>query len=286
MIRWLMLFLWLPVAALAQAFPAQTDRHVNDFAGVLQADDASDLQSALQTLEAETGVQVVIVTVRRRADYGDPQTVEDWATNLFNTWGIGSAAKDDGILVLVGIEDREMRIALGAGYGPEFDAAAQRVVDNAILPPFREESYAQGLIAGVKALRTRIVEPFLTGNPPPEPDPVTPEGFPFVPLAFGGLFLALVSGISARRQIGDFLVRIRSCPSCGQKTLKRTRAVKVPPSVYTSGVATVLTVCKSCGNRTEREVALSKTGSKSSRRGGGSGGSRGRSSGGGASGRW
>ncbi len=281
MIRWLALALWLPVAAAAQEFPAQLDRHVNDFSEALDPEDETELRTQLEAVERETGVQVVVVTVRRRAEYGGPLSVEDWSTALFNAWGIGTAGRDDGILIMVAVEDREMRLALGSGYGPEFDAAAVRVVENAILPAFREQAYAQGLSAGIKALRPRIIDPFLAGNPPPQD---APESFPWIPAGFGALFLATILGLNNHRRIGNLFMRFQSCPSCSQRALKRTRAVKVRPTLNNTGLETVLTVCTSCGHRDEREVILSKTDRRSRRSGGGSGG--GRSSGGGATGRW
>lgn len=279
MIRWLFLALALPVAALAQDYPERIDPHVNDFAEVLSPAEEAGLRDQAVVLQGETGVEVVIVTVSARADFGDPLTVEDWATGLFNTWEIGTAERDDGILILVGIDDREMRLALGSGYGPEFDAEAQRVVDNAIVPAFREAAYAQGLAAGLKALRPRIIDPFLAGNPPPA---LEPAPFPWVPAGIFGAFVAVLMAIGGRRLIGDAFVRFQACPQCGQKTLQRTRTVVTRPTIHTAGRESTLTTCRSCTYRNETERTLRKKSTKKSS--GSSGG--GRSSGGGATGRW
>lgn len=285
MIRWLLFVLALPLTSHAQAFPERIDRYINDFADVLQADQEDGLHAKLEILEREAGVEVVIATVRRRADFGDPLTVEAWTTGLFNAWGIGSAARNDGILILVAVDDREMRLELGSGYGTAFQTAAERVVDDAIVPSFREGAYAQGLAAGVTAVRKRIVDPYAAGSPPPAGDSV-PESSILAPLVIGGVALAGILGLNSRKRLGNILVRFRSCPTCGQRRLQRTSAVKVTPTVYNSGLETQLTLCSACGHRSERDVTLSKTAIRRRRRNGGGSSGGGRSSGGGATGRW
>ena len=57
---------------------------------------------------------MTIITLESQAPYAPDETLEEFATNLFNNWGIGDAARNDGILVLVLPDDRAMRIELGA----------------------------------------------------------------------------------------------------------------------------------------------------------------------------
>ncbi len=282
--RALLLFLLLPFAAAAQDFPERLDPYVNDFASVLSAEEESSLHDALVAIETETGVQAVVVTVRARSDYGPPLTVEEWSTSLFNTWEIGDASRNDGIMIMAGIEDREMWLVLGSGYPPEFDAAAQRVVDNAIIPSFREQAYGQGLLAGVKALRPRLIDPHQAGNPPPA-ESAAPESGIIGAAIFGAIGFLIVIGANSHRRVGNFLMRFRRCPSCGAKTLQRSYAVLTPASIYNEGKERQLVVCNSCSHRSERDIRIPKKGRKS-RSGGSSGSGGGRSSGGGAGGRW
>ena len=73
------------------------------------------------------------------------------ATGLFNAWGIGDAQRNDGVLILIARYDREMRIEIGRGYGSEWNARMQRVIDTAFLSAFRQDEYQQGIENGVDA---------------------------------------------------------------------------------------------------------------------------------------
>lgn len=72
----------------------------------------------------KTGIEAVVVTINSIGDYqtGDA-TIEAFATNLFNTWGIGHKKENNGVLILVAVKDRKARIELGKGYGREYDSA-------------------------------------------------------------------------------------------------------------------------------------------------------------------
>ncbi|MEO1209129.1 MAG: TPM domain-containing protein [Cyanobacteria bacterium J06638_20] len=146
------------------AYPPFLDPHVNDYAQVLEANDAATLRSLLTGFQSETGVQAVVLTVDSVHDYsmGDA-TIESFATNLFNTWGIGDRTRNDGILMLVAVGDREMRIELGMGYDGSYDAVAQSVIDQHMLPYFRDGNYSQGIVAGANA----VVNQFNSASPAP-----------------------------------------------------------------------------------------------------------------------
>jgi uncharacterized protein len=281
-VRWLILAIWLPVAALAQSFPPRSDTHLIDVAKVLSAEDSADLRAALATLRAETGVEVVVVTLPRLAELAAGMQIESYATALFNAWGIGSADRDDGVLILVAIGDRTVRLELGAGYPEAFDAEARQVLDNAVLPGFREADYAGGLTTGLRSLRSRIIDPHRGGAD--APPPATPAPFPWIPAALGALVFGGALALNGRRSIGDLMFRLRPCPQCSARSLRRTRAVAEPATLHASGRETVLETCTSCGHCRESERVLPRRRPKSRRSGSGGGG--GRSSGGGATGRW
>ncbi|MBE9102648.1 TPM domain-containing protein [Vacuolonema iberomarrocanum] len=149
-------------------YPPFLDPHVNDYAEVLDANDAATLRSLLGAFQTETGVQAVVLTVNSVQDYGtgDP-TIESFATNLFNTWGIGDSTRNDGILLLVAVGDREMRIELGMGYDSSYDAVAQSIIDQQTIPYFRDGNYGQGIVAGANA----VVNQFNPATPAPASAP-------------------------------------------------------------------------------------------------------------------
>ncbi|WP_168219782.1 TPM domain-containing protein [Pseudotabrizicola formosa] len=278
----LILALLAPAASLAQSLPDPLSDTVSDFAGILPPEVAVQLTDTLAAGRAETGVQVVLVTMARISDHGGAgQRIEDYAKALFNHWGIGDATRDDGILLLVAVEDRSMRIALGAGYPVIWDNAAQRVIDRHVLPDFREGDYIGGLQAGIPATFDLIARPFAAGVTPP-PDPAS-RWQDLAPFAIFAAIAAAMIGLAARRRLGDALVRLRTCPRCGRRSLRRLREILTAPTAQSAGQGLTHTQCSACGwDRTEPVTLPRRAASKGS--GGGFGG--GSSSGGGATGRW
>ena len=146
--------------ALAQSgYPTRTDTHVNDFAGVLTAEDEAQLRNTLQSLQSERGIEGVVVTVDAIADYGTGDDVESFATNLFNRWAIDDRETNDGFLILVAVQDRRVRIELGRAYGRRYDDAMRRVIDEEMLPAFRDGAYAAGMLAGTDATIAALTDP-------------------------------------------------------------------------------------------------------------------------------
>lgn len=283
------------LAVLALAIPARADLpqpltpYVSDFAGVL--DDAAEgrLTAALQALRTDPGAEVAISTVRRRADYGQWDGIEAFAKDLFNLWGIGAANRNDGILIVLAVDDREARIALGAGYPPVWDGRAQRVMDALMVPRFAEDDYAGGLEAGVAGLEDHLIRPFLAGQPYESlPELAAPDD----PTDWAGLdmfaaFVALIMarmGWGARHRIGDILASRRPCPRCGAAGIVIETSMDRSPGKTTGGQRLIRRRCPACGWHDDRHEPVPAPRASTGRGSDGFGG--GRSSGGGATGRW
>lgn len=132
------------VPALAQTFPAHVGK-VNDFAIVLTPAQRDLLESDLAALERETSAEVAVVTVASL----DGRSIEEYATALFNEWGIGKADRDNGVLVLVSPADRAMRIEVGYGLEPVLpDGLAGAIIRETFLPRFRDGRMADGVVEG------------------------------------------------------------------------------------------------------------------------------------------
>lgn len=281
MIRMLLLLILLPFGAWAQGMPQPLSDTVSDFAGVLNADEKADLTTTLKKARDETGVQIVVVVMEARASYGGAgQSIETYAKNLFNAWGVGDKTRNDGVMILVARQDREMRIALGAGYDAVYDGLAQRVIDREMLPEFRNNRYSEGIKAGTQAVIDRIARPFASHNPPAKQTDYWGI-LGILPVLF---WVVLFGGIAMRRQIGDIATGFRACPKCGQKTLSRSRMQLTSATEYSQGTGIQTTRCSNCDYKHEEPYQIARI-SRSSRAGGGGFGG-GRSSGGGASGRW
>jgi uncharacterized protein len=212
----------IALATQAQAgYPKAKDLYVNDFAKLLTAKDAITIRTALAELRHGAGVQAVVVTIRSIHGYGTgDQTIESFATNLFNKWGIGDRERNDGVLILVAVNDRKVRIELGSGYGGGYNAQMQGVIDQQMLPHFKEKNYSLGILEGtdsvVQILSQRAAPTALPLAPTPEPSvwnsgaSSTPDsgGAPLF-LVIVGVVIAAVIGLILHARLGK-----RRCPSC------------------------------------------------------------------------
>ncbi len=125
---------------------------VNDFAGVI-GPEANSLEVLLRELEQKTGAQVAVVTLAS-LEGGE---ISDFSNRLFERWGIGQVGEDNGALLLAAIEDRQVWIEVGYGLEPIIpDGIAGRILDEAVLPAFRQAQYGAGLAAGVHTLALLI----------------------------------------------------------------------------------------------------------------------------------
>jgi uncharacterized protein len=132
----------------AQVFPKPTG-YVSDYAKVLSTRSRAALTARLEAADRQLGVQIAVVTVPSLGG----QTVETYATNLFNAWGIGRADTNRGVLVLVAPRDRQLRIEVGKGLERALtDDIAKGVVDGYFLPAFRDKRMQQGIEAGVERI--------------------------------------------------------------------------------------------------------------------------------------
>lgn len=267
----------------AQTYPQYQSTSVNDYANLLPPDQEAALVERLETLKADTGVEMTVLTLGAQAAFSPDQSLEAFATGLFNTWGIGDAQAHDGVLVLVLRTDRAMRIELGAGYDRDWDLMAKRVVEQYFLPAFREDDYAAGITTGVEAVIDKIVLPFRAGEKSPvraiDPDRLLK--------IVGAVVLGSIAAIMVIvRFFRAMIHRLRKCPDCGRGGLNKTRLVTAPASPTIGGRGINRFHCSFCDYSDDQHFTTSKlrttgTGSHRGRRFGG-----GRSGGGGASGRW
>jgi len=129
--------------------PGYENIYVNDYADLLDTSAETDITAKLKALYRRSGVEMTVLTIGSISDYNHSGAIEPFATTLFNTWGIGNASRNDGVLILVSRYDRRMRIELGRGYDRSWDAKMQRVIDWKFLTKFRQDQYRQGILEGV-----------------------------------------------------------------------------------------------------------------------------------------
>lgn len=141
------LFLLTP-SAQALDVPPLTGRVV-DLGGVLDDATEATLIARLAAHEDSTSNQIVVLTIPSLGG----EILEAYATQVFRTWGLGQADRDNGVLLLVAVADRELRIEVGYGLeGALTDATAGSIIRNEIVPRFRDADFDGGVLAGVDAI--------------------------------------------------------------------------------------------------------------------------------------
>ncbi len=165
----LFLFLLGMLLAGAPGLPAQTLEvpflagHVNDTAHMLSANAVTALEAVLQAQEDSTSNQVVVLTVPGLQG----EVLEEYAMRVAETWKIGQADKDNGVLLLIAREDRAVRIEVGSGLeGNLPDITCGRIIRNEIVPRFRDGDFDGGVTAGVNAMLAAIQGAYVADDSP------------------------------------------------------------------------------------------------------------------------
>ena len=145
---------------LAQKVPAAYD-WVNDYAGVITPDFKEKINGIIKATEESTSTEIAVVTINSIAPYSEV----DYARKLFDTWKPGKKGKDNGVLILVAIQERRWRIE--TGYGVEGilpDGLCGQIGRDYMVPYFKAGNYSLGLLNGVTEI-ARI----LGGGAPSQP---------------------------------------------------------------------------------------------------------------------
>ncbi len=129
-------------------FEAEGGR-VRDGAGILSVGTERELAVALDAAEAAHGPQMAVVTVDSLHGYD----VADFSLLYARSWGLGDSERNDGLLMLVAPNERQVRIEVGKGIENTFtDLFCKDILDQIVLPRFREGDLESGVVAGVEAL--------------------------------------------------------------------------------------------------------------------------------------
>ena len=133
-----------------ETLPEKPSSWVNDYAGILSAPQSSDLDAMLSGLEKRSSNQIFIAIFSK---IPENTYIEDFAVKLYDKWKPGLAEEDNGVLILLFIDDREMRIEVGYGLEDVItDAQAGAVIRNQMVPQFRNGDYYGGLKAALNVL--------------------------------------------------------------------------------------------------------------------------------------
>jgi uncharacterized protein len=142
----------VPLAIAAFDVPPN-DGFVTDTVGVLSPEQEQDLENKLVDYRAKTSNEIAVLIVRSLQG----ENIADVAIAVGEKWGVGTRDKDNGVLLLISYEDRQVFIATGYGLeGAIPDIVAKGVIETDIVPAFRDGKYYEGLVAAVDALEKHI----------------------------------------------------------------------------------------------------------------------------------
>lgn len=148
----LLVLLAVPGAA-ALRVPPPPDRRVNDYAGALSPAERDRLEQTLISREATSRNQVVVAIFRSL----EGESLEDYSIRLAQAWRIGQKGLDNGVIFLVFLDDRKMRIEVGYGLeGSLTDAVSSSILRDVVAPRFRAGQIADGIGAGLDAIDRAI----------------------------------------------------------------------------------------------------------------------------------
>jgi uncharacterized protein len=174
------------------ALPESPQGWVSDFAGILSEDTTVQISSLIDDVKRSTGAEIAVVTVSSL----EGMTVEGYAVELFEQWGIGTKEEDNGVLFLIAPNERKTRIEVGYGLEPVItDGRAGEIIRETILPFFRGGDYDQGILQGTRQIAALITgTDFVPTVPIPKPEPqgdFTPLPLKIGVMLFFALFITL-----------------------------------------------------------------------------------------------
>jgi uncharacterized protein len=185
------------------------EARVTDQTGTLTPAQQAGLEQKLADFEQRKGTQVALLIVPTTA----PESIEQYSFRVADTWKLGRGGTiDDGVLLLVALQDRALRIEVGEGLeGVLPDAIARRIIDDTIKPLFRQRDIHGGISAGLD----RIIQ-VVDGEPLPPPDrqwrrPVDRIGG-LIPLLFFGV---MAGGAMLRALLGRSLGALATGAAAG-----------------------------------------------------------------------
>jgi uncharacterized protein len=177
----------------AETLPSKPDRFFNDYAGVVDPSVALRMNEDLAQFERETSTQILVAIYRTMQS---ESSVSDYTQRIAQNWGVGQKGRNNGAVLFVFVENRQMFIQTGYGLeGALPDAVCWDITHNRIAPHFKQGNYAEGLQAGITAMMQAVRGEYQgTGKTKQEQGSVPKE----FPLAVAILVLILIFFIMTR----------------------------------------------------------------------------------------
>ncbi len=145
---------YLPLLAPGQRdVPELANHRVHDDVGVLSQETVRYMEGSLRQFEDSTSNQIAILIVPSL----EGETIDQFGIRVAEKWKLGTADRDNGVIVLIAMQERKMRIEVGQGLeGPLPDAICNRIIRNEMAPAFRRQDYDEGVIECIDGIRKAI----------------------------------------------------------------------------------------------------------------------------------
>jgi uncharacterized protein len=163
---------------------------VTDLAGVLTPDQTATLENRLRQFETSDSTQIAILVIPGL----EGEDLFDFSVRVASAWRLGQKGRDNGALLLIAMKERRVRIEVGYGLEPALtDARSRRIIDNEIVPYFKEQQFYQGIEAGVTAIMQTVrgVHQGSPQRPESRRQPGSRIGFQFLVFLFAPLMWLL-----------------------------------------------------------------------------------------------
>ena len=127
---------------------------VNDFAGMISPGAEASITNMAREVKAKTGAEIAVATMKTTGS----RDIEEYSVDLYMAWGIGEKGKDNGVLLLVALDDKQLWIKTGYGLeGTIPDAVAHVIYREVLRPGFRSGQYDEALVTAVRMMAERIL---------------------------------------------------------------------------------------------------------------------------------
>lgn len=261
----LLFFLCLPLRVLAKEYTVKTipnthlsdkNNYVSNPDGILNETDIQKINQTLKVLEDSLVIEVAVVAVESIGN----EDARQFATALFQYWGLGKKGEDNGLLLQLVTEPSQRSIVFETGYGLEGvlpDAICYRIQQRYMIDDLKAGQYSQGMVNGVTAVKDYLMasdyeRSEMLGTSPTEDE--------------GGLWLILLAVMGAPVLILLFSLVASShkhrkmiCPNCGQKTFSYAgRETVTKPTLRSEGLAVDIYRCSNCGYTERKNQTLNR----------------------------
>lgn len=203
---WAVIFIALAAGTVfaADKYPSPGRTAVNDFASVIDPDNAAKMESLAQEILQKTGAAVVVATI---PELGQNEEISLYVTGLYQAWGIGKKGEDKGVLIFLAVKERKIRIE--TGYGTEGvlpDGLVGEILDKYVVPHLKTGETGKALYNAMFVCGTYIAKDAgvqLTGVASPYRTQARPQkkGINIVGIIFFLIAAAVLLGTRTGRQM-------------------------------------------------------------------------------------